>query len=209
MKNTFAALFMLGLILENTANAAVLKILSSEPETKVYEVTDPMKKKSLGTAPLALEDFDTSEPRLLMLEKHGFASVYIPFSQGVATHFAIQANMHPISDWTSDELTRKTVDMAESLVDRITAVQSLLDARKTKEALAQVETLKNEYPTSFSVRLIHANALLLNGEGQKAQVIYKTLLSEVPANRTALKDAIDNIQKRLGSRMPASVGGNQ
>ena len=209
MKNTFAALIMLGLIFENTANAAVLKILASEPETKVYEVTDPMKKKLLGSAPLVLEDFDTNEPRLLMMEKPGFSSVYIPFSQGVATHFSVQANMHPISGWTSDEITRKTVEMAESLVDRVSAAQALLDARKTKEALAQIETLKNEYPTSFSVRLIHANAVLLNGEGQKAQAMYKALLTEVPANRAYLKDAIENIQNRLGKRMPASVGGNE
>jgi predicted Zn-dependent protease len=99
--------------------------------------------------------------------------------------------------------------MAEALIDRISSAQALLDARKTKEALTQIETLKNEYPTSFSVRLIHANALLLNGEGQKAQSIYNALLSEVPETRTYMKEAIQNIQSRLGKRMPASVGGNQ
>jgi predicted Zn-dependent protease len=209
MKNTIAALFITSLILSNSADAALLKILSTEPDTQVYEVTDPMNKKSLGRAPLTLEQFDTSEPRVLLLEKPGFSSAYIPFSQSVATHFSVMATMHPLINWTSEELNRKTVEMAESIVDRITAIQSLIDARKIKEAITQIETLKNEYPNSFSVRLIHANALLLNGEGQKARAIYSALLNEVPSNRTYMKDALEMMQSRINKRMPASVGGNQ
>ncbi len=209
MKNTFAALFITSLILSNSADAALLKILSTEPDTQVYEVTDPMNKKSLGRAPLTLEQFDTSQPRVLLLEKPGFSSAYIPFSQSVATHFSVMATMHPLINWTSEELNRKTVEMAESIVDRITAIQSLIDARKIKEAITQIETLKNEYPNSFSVRLIHANALLLNGEGQKARSIYSALLNEVPSNRTYMKDALEMMQSRINKRMPASVGGNQ
>ena len=209
MKNTIAALFITSLILSNSADAALLKILSTEPDTQVYEVTDPMNKKSLGRAPLTLEQFDTSQPRVLLLEKPGFSSAYIPFSQSVATHFSVMATMHPLINWTSEELNRKTVEMAESIVDRITAIQSLIDARKIKEAITQIETLKNEYPNSFSVRLIHANALLLNGEGQKARAMYSALLNEVPSNRTYMKDALEMMQSRINKRMPASVGGNQ
>jgi len=209
MKNTIAALFITSLILSNSADAALLKILSTEPDTQVYEVTDPMNKKSLGRAPLTLEQFDTSEPRVLLLEKPGFSSAYIPFSQSVATHFSVMATMHPLINWTSEELNRKTVEMAESIVDRITAIQSLIDARKIKEAITQIETLKNEYPNSFSVRLIHANALLLNGEGQKARAMYSALLNEVPSSRTYMKEALEAMQSRINKRMPASVGGNQ
>lgn len=210
MKNLITAVFTLGFLFQQQADAALLKILSTEPDTKVFEVTDPMNKKELGRAPLTLEDFDTTQPRVLLLEKPGFSSAYIPFSQSVATHFSIMANLHPLINWTSDELTRKTMDAAETLVDRITSVQALLDARKTKEALTQIDSLKSQYPNSFSVRLIHANALLLNGEGKRAQTIYNALLDEVPSSRASLKEALETMQNRLsGKRMPASIKGEQ
>lgn len=204
-------LLVLVLLVPVYSQAALLKILSSEPDSRVYEVTDPMNKKDLGRTPLSLADFDTSQPRLLLVEKPGFSSAYIPFSQSVATHFAILTTLHPLINWTSDELTRKTVEIAENVVDRITAVQALLDARKVKEAMAMVESLKNEYPNSFSVRLIYANALLLNGEGKKAEVMYGALLNEIPSTRMYMKDAIEQIRARLngGKRVPASTGGKQ
>lgn len=205
------AIVIVGISAPVFSEAALLKILSSEADTKVYEVTDPMNKKELGRTPLALEDFDTSEPRVLLLEKPGFASVYIPFSQNVATHFAVKAQMHPLINWTNEELSRKTIENAEAIVDKITAVQALLDSRKTKEALSLIDSLKTEYPNSFSVRMIHANALLLSGEGQKAQAIYSTLLSEIPTSRAYLKNAIEQIYSRLtgSKRIPASKGGKQ
>ena len=204
------ALLILGALLPTYSEAAVLKILSTEPDTRVSEVTDPMNKKELGRTPLTLNDFDTSQPRVLLIEKPGFASIYLPFSQGVATHFAIKADMHPLINWTSEELYRKTVETAESIVDRITAAQALLDARKVKKALTMIESLKSEYPNSFSVRLIYANALLLNGEGQKADAIYSALISEVPSNKSYLKDSLEQIHSRLGNkRRPASTGGNE
>lgn len=210
MKKLIPAVFILGFFFSQTGEAALLKILSSEPETRVYEVTDPMNKKELGRAPLTLEDFDTSQPRLLLLEKPGFSSAYIPFSQSVATHFSVMATLHPLINWTSEELTRKTLDSAEELVDRITGIQALLDSRKVKDALTQIDSLRSEYPKSFSVRLIHANALLLNGEGKRAQNIYSSLLEEVPSSRSYMKEALENISSRLnGKRMPASVRGER
>lgn len=204
-------IMILGISTPVFGEAALLKILSSEPNTKVTEVTDPMNKKELGRTPLTLEDFDTSQPRVLLLEKPGFSSAYIPFSQNVATHFSIMANLHPLINWTSEELSRKTIENAEAIVDKITAVQALLDSRKTKEALTLIESLKTEYPNSFSVRLIYANALLLNGEGQKAETIYSTLLTEIPASRAYLKNAIEQIYSRLrgGKRLPASTKGGK
>jgi hypothetical protein len=212
LKSFFKKIFLIvGVFAPVISQAAVLKILSTEPDTKVTEVTDPMNKKELGRTPLTLEDFDTSQPRVLLLEKPGFSSAYIPFSQNVATHFSVMANLHPLINWTSEELTRKTVENAEVIVDKITAVQALLDSRKTKEALTIIESLRTEYPNSFSVRMIYANTLLLNGEGQKAQAIYSTLLTEIPASRAYLKNAIEQIHSRLSGnkRAPASKGGNQ
>jgi len=201
-------LLILGILSPVCSQAALLKILSTEPDTKVFEITDPMNKKELGRTPLTLNDFDTSQPRVLLIEKPGFASVYLPFSQSVATHFAIKADMHPLINWTSEELNRKTVEIAEGIVDRITVAQNLLDARKVKEALTMVESLKNEYPNSFSIKLVYANALLLNGEGQKADAMYSALINEVPSNKAYLKDSLEQIHSRLSkTRMPASVGG--
>ena len=206
MKKIILALFLSSGLIVSSAEAALLKILSTEPDTQVYEVTDPMNKKLLGRAPLRLDDFDTSQPRLLLLEKPGFSSSYIPFSQGVATHFAILATLRPIINWTSEELTRKTIETAEGIVDRITTIQSLLDSRKVKEAMPLAEALKLDYPNSFSVRLIYANTLLLNGEGKKAEILYSSLISEVPANRSSMKEAIEQIHFRLtGNRIPAAT----
>ena len=203
-------LLILGILLPIYSQAAVLKILSTEPDTKVFEVTDPMNKKELGRTPLTLNDFDTTQPRILLIEKSGYASVYLPFSQSVATHFAIKADMHPLINWTSEELNRKTVEIAENVVDRITMAQNLLDSRKVKEGLAAIDSLKNEFPNSFSVRLIYANALLLNGEGQKADAVYASLISEVPTNKAYLKDSLEQIHSRLSkTRMPASTGGKR
>jgi hypothetical protein len=210
MNKIILAISILGTLSFTQAEAALLKILSSEPDTKVFDVTDPMNKKELGRAPLSLEDFDTSEPKLLMLEKPGFSSAYIPFSQGVATHFSVMATLHPISNWTTEELTRKTVDTAEAMVDRITSVQVLLDARKVKEAMHIIDSLKIEYPNSFSVRLLQANAFLLNGDGKRAQTIYSSLLDEVPSSRSYMKQALELMQSGLaGKRMPASVKGDR
>ena len=204
------ALLLLGILQPIYSEAALLKILSTEPDTKVFEVTDPMNKKELGRTPLTLTDFDTSQPRILLIEKPGYASVYLPFSKEVATHFSIKADMHPLINWTSEELNRKTVEIAEAVLDKITAVQTLLDTRKVKEALTLIESLKNEFPNSFSVRLVYANALLLNGEGQKADAMYASLISEVPTNKAYLKSSLEQIHSRLGNkaRMPASTGGN-
>ncbi len=210
MKKSIVAAYILGSLFNNQAEAALLKILSSEPDTKVFDVTDPMNKKELGRAPLSLEDFDTTEPKLLLLEKPGFSSAYIPFSEGVATHFSIMANLHPITNWTTEELTRKTVDTAEAIVDRITSVQVLLDARKIKEALTVIDSLKSEYPNSFSVKLLQANAFLLNGDGKRAQTIYNALLDEVPSSRSYMKQALEAMSTGLsGRRMPASEKGDR
>ena len=208
--NLSKTILILGILAPIFSQAALLKILSTEPDTKVMEVTDPMNVKELGRTPLTLADFDTSQPRVLLLEKPGFSSSYIPFSQSVATHFSVMVNLHPLINWTNEELTRKTVEVAENMVDRITAVQTLLDSRKIKEALTMIDSLKNEYPNSISVRLIYANALLLNGEGQKAEAIYSSLLNEIPVNRTYLKEAVEQIHSRLsGKRIPASTGGKK
>lgn len=209
MKNIIFAL-IITLVLQENAHATVLKILSNEADSRVTDVTDPMNKKELGKAPLTLEDFDTSSPRVLLVEKPGFTSAYIPFSRNVATHFSVMTNLHPIINWTNEELTRKTLETAESIIDRITAVQAMLDARKVKEALTMLDSLKNEYPNSVSIRLLHANALLLNGDGKQAEVIYTGLLNEIPANRAYMKDAIEQIRSRLGGRrLPASTGGKK
>ena len=202
------AIITLGVCMPIFSHAALLKILSSEADTVVTEVTDPMNKKELGKTPLTLNDFDTSAPRVLLLEKPGYAPVYIPFSQNVATHFAVKADMHPLINWTSEELNRKTTENAEAIIDKVTAIQAMLDSRKVKEALTMADALKNEYPNSFSIRLVYANALLLNGEGQKAETLYSTLLSEVPSNRAYLKDSIEQIHSRLtGKKSPGKSGG--
>jgi len=197
-----------GLLMPLHSQAALLKLLSTEPDTKVFEVTDPMNKKELGRTPLTLENFDTSNPRVLLMEKPGFASVYVPFSQSVATHFSFKADMHPLINWTSEELNRKTIETAESMIDRITAAQSFLDARKVKEAMAILDSLKDEFPNSFTIRILYANALVLNGEGQKADALYTLLLSELPSTKAYLKESLEGIHSRLSkTRVPSSTEG--
>lgn len=180
-----------------SALAGEMKIISSESNSRVIDATDPKNKKELGVTPFTIEEFDPTISKVLLVEKPGFASVYVPLPENMAENTSIEVTMQPILNWTSEELTRKTVENAENLLERVQAIQSLLDARKLKDAFPLIEALKNEYPSSFSVRLVYANALLLNGEGTKAEALYSKLLGEVPATRESLKKSIENIRSKL------------
>ncbi len=113
--------------------------------------------------------------------------------------------MKPLGEWTPEEFNKKSIVTAENIIDQVLGIQALLDARKVKEALPLAENLKAAYPTSVSVRLVYANALLLSGEPAKADGIYTMLLDEIPDSRKYLKDSITAVRARLrGVRVPAS-----
>lgn len=210
MKN-FYKILILGCCLSITsAHATVLKILSSEANTEVFDVTDPMNKVSLGKAPLVMNDFLNNEPRILMLEKPGFSSAYIPVSRDLGNTFSIMANLHPIQNWTTEELSRKSVETAEAIVDKISYIQSLVGEKKLAEALVNAEYLQNQYPNSISVRLTYANTLMLNGDRRKSEAIYATVINEIPDSKLYMKGTLEKIHSKIGgSRMPASTKGSR
>jgi hypothetical protein len=211
MKNYFKT-FLIGyfFISATNANAVVLKILSSEPDTQVYEVTDPMNKINLGKAPLVINEFETIEPRVLVLEKPGFSTAYIPISRGIANTFSIMATLHPISNWTPDDLTRKSIETAESIVDKISYIQGLVKDKKTTEALVNAENLVAQFPNSISVKLTYANILMMNGDRKKSEAIYATIINEIPESKLYMKSTLEKIRSYIGgSRMPASKKGKK
>jgi len=207
----FLRLLIIGCFLSITsANAAVLKILSSEANTEIYDVTDPMNKVSLGKAPLVMNDFQTNEPRILVLEKPGYSSAYIPVSRDIGNTFSIMATLHPIQNWTTEELTRKSVDTAEAIVDKISYIQSLVSEKKVAEALVNAEYLQNQFPNSISVRLTYANTLLLNGDRKKSEAVYATVIKEIPESKLYMKGTLEKIHSKIGgTRMPASTKGKR
>ncbi len=212
MSRKFLLLFMIltQLAAIGAANASDLQITSTEPETLVIDVTNPLSKKEMGRTPLLLKDYDGSETKVFTLEKPGFAPVYIPVSGGLSKNVTIAVNLKRVIDWTPEELTRKSMETAEGMVDQIMTVQALLDNRKMKEALPLLETMKSEHPRSISVRLIYANALLINGEVARADSMYATLMGEIPESRKYLRDSIELVRSRLnGMRRPASAGGKK
>jgi hypothetical protein len=204
-------LFLFGFLVIAEAQASVLKILSSEPDTQVYEVTDPMNKISLGKAPLVLHEFETAEPRVLVLEKPGFTPAYIPISRSAPNTFSIMATLHPLSNWTPEDMTRKSVETAEMIVDKISYIQSLAQEKKLTEALVNAESLQNQFPTSISVKLTYANMLLLSGDRKKSEAIYATVINEIPESKMYMRGSLERIRSKIGggNRMPASRKGKR
>ena len=188
----------------STVLASDFTITSSELDTKVTDVTDRAKPRRIGKAPLTFKNLDVGNGKVFLVEKPGFSSVYIPLTGELQKTTAVNVFLHKETDWTPEDLTQKIVSTAESILDRVLAIQALLDARKIGEALPLAENLKTTYPTSISARLIYANALLLNGDHARADSLYAALLEEIPVTRKPLRDSIERLRDQLNARTPAS-----
>lgn len=186
------------------ASAAELVITSTTGDTRVFEVSGK-EQKLIGTAPVTIKDPENYVGKVLLLEKPGYASIYTPIPGDLKSSTTISVHMKELGEWTPEEFNKKSIVTAENIVDQVLSIQALLDTRKVKEALPLAENLKAAYPTSVSVRLVYANALLLSGESAKADGIYTMLLDEIPDSRKYLKDSITAVRARLrGERVPAS-----
>lgn len=195
------------LVMSTNASSFEMAIEASEVDANVYDVTVASKKTHLGKAPLAFKKEEEVAGKVFLIEKPGFAPVYIPMAGDLKRGMTIHVDLIKSEEWTPEELTRKSMETAEKMVDQILSLQALLDARKTADALPLAENLKNTYPESVSARLVYANALLLSGDVTKADSIYGILLEEIPQSRKSMRDSIEAVRIKLrGGRVPASGG---
>ena len=202
----YYCLVLFGLVATTrSVGASDFTIMSSELDSKITDITDRTKPRRIGKAPLTLKNLDVGNGKVFLVEKPGFSSVYIPLTSELQKTTAVNVLMHKDTDWTPEDLTQKIVTTAESILDRVLAIQALLDLRKISEALPLAENLKTSYPTSISARLIYANALLLSGDHARADSLYAALLEEIPVSRKPLRDSIEKLRGQLNGRLPASA----
>ncbi|MBU6154629.1 MAG: hypothetical protein KGP28_10040 [Bdellovibrionales bacterium] len=190
-----------------SAFAGELEIQATPAEVPVYEITATGQKNLLGKTPLKLKDINTEEPKVLLLESPGYASVYLPLSK-LRSKASFKLNLRRLEEWSllqapkNENPIAKIEQKADQLVEKIITIQSLMDSRKTKEALVLADDLKSQYPGSFGVKMVYANALLLSGEKRKALAIYSSILEQLPANQRGMRESVRLIVNQLGQAVP-------
>ncbi|MBC7691205.1 MAG: tetratricopeptide repeat protein [Methylotenera sp.] len=192
----------------NSGQASELTLSASEEGATIHELTGEganQKLVPIGKTPMTIKDADSSETKLYKIEKPGFATVYIPITSRMKANTSIAVTLKKNQEWAPSDIEKRSLETAEEIVDQVYSIQSLLDSRKTAEAMAMAETLRGLHPSSFSVRLVYANALLVSGEVNKAQSLYTSLITEIPPGRASMKSSIQKIINRLsGGRSTAS-----
>ncbi|MBS1957853.1 MAG: tetratricopeptide repeat protein [Bdellovibrionales bacterium] len=197
-----------------SAHADELKILSNIPDSSVFEVksapgsnapstnADEEEKTLLGKTPHTISDASSSDVRVIKVEKPGYTPVYLPLFGHFRGITVIRVSMKKITDWMPEDSQKKSQDLAERIVDEIFAVQTLLDAKQSKQALGLAETLHAKYPGSVAANLVYANALLLNGDFGRARGMYIGALDQIPDSRKQLKTTLARVLTKLSGQKP-------
>lgn len=220
MRSSLSILLPLLLILRAPAFAEEIKIITNVPDCDVYEVkttegssatagTEDEVRTHLGKTPFTLSNFTNSEMTVYKIEKRGYAPVYLPLLARSRGLTLIRLSLKKTADWVSEEAHKKSLEVAENMVDDLYAVQSMLDARKSKEALGLAESLHAKHPESIAARLVYANALLLNGDLVRARGIYAAALEEIPESRRTLRSTLTQVVARLSGRKPGRLPASQ
>jgi hypothetical protein len=193
------------------ANASELAIQTSEIGATVSVIDHRDDKRTeLGITPLSVAHYEEKlGGNTLVVEKPGFAPVYLPISEKLDRDVKIKIELKRLDAWdpVAVDFNQKVADSAENLVDQIVAVQGLLDERKVKEGLSRSEELRASYPRSVSAKVLYANALLLSGQTDKASSLYTELLADIPESRKVLRQSIESLKNRISKigsgRIPA------
>ncbi len=178
-----------------SAHAVELKFESTEPFTQIYEIHGD-QKKLLGTTPLKVNG-DAFQGKVFVAEKTGFVPAYMGLYGSPKSQALIQFSLKRLNDWLPEEMNARIQQASEDLVDQVYLAQSLIEKRDYKSALAMLESLKTHFPQSLSIRILYANSLLLNGDSAKANLIYQSLVSEIPDSRKELKEQIINMGRHF------------
>lgn len=174
-------------------------------EVSLRDERDEVVSK-FGTTPVSLKPGDLKVGHILVVEKSGFAPVYIPIMSEFKSDSKIRVKLKKLEEMIHPDLEKKTTDAAEGIIDQIFITQNLIEQKKYYEALISAENLRLNYPNSLAVKLVYSNALLMNGARDKALAHYNFILNELPPQRTLMRESIENLKKRIApARQPASV----
>jgi hypothetical protein len=185
-----------------------LVVLASEPGASVGEVSGQGLRRDLGTTPLTLDGYRPAPGSVLLIEKPGFSSAYIPLGNDDGSKVALDVKLWKNASCPPEDTARVALRRAEELVDQVLFAQRLLDRKDVRAAFPLISSLRASYPDSMSVEILYANALLMAGDLERAQTVYEALRKEIPADRKLLLEPIENVYRQLKSRarVPAGKG---
>ena len=198
MKFVYFALFVT--LSPALSMASQLVLNASEADSNVFEIIRSEgvdAEKPIGKTPYTVTQFDSNADHLYKIEKNGFSPVYLPFLRATKGDVTIKVSLRSHQDWIPEDAAKRASAIAEQQIEEILTVQLLLDQKKLSEALAKSEDLKRSYPSSTGVQLVYANALLMNGQFDKATTLYTALIAELPESKVALKSSLQTLVQKL------------
>lgn len=214
------AVRLLGVVLLSfgLASAAIasseVTFTSKQDGVRMFEVIEtPLSKKFEEIkAPWKVE-VSNGKSRLFVFEKAGFIPVYLPVFQAPANDTEIHVSLKKLDGETRAQVTAPTMAIADQLVDEIISAQHLLDQKQYSAGLVKAEQLYSSHPMSVAVRLVYANALVMNKQVGKADSIYASIQEELPENKQSILATIKQVRNRLrggsvginSERAPAST----
>lgn len=182
----------------------MITFTAQQDGVRMYEVVESQdsatKKFNEVKAPWKIE---VNSSKLFVFEKPGFIPVYLPVFQTPSHNTEIKINLKKLDGETRVQATLPTLAMADDLMDEILAVQHLLDQRKYAQGLVQAEQLYSTHSRSSAVRLVYANALVLNKQIGRADQVYASIQEEINESKPAFLETIKQVRSRL--RAPAAV----
>lgn len=196
---TLQLLFILSL-LPQSGFASELILNASVADASVYEVVRAEgveTEKLLGKTPFEIKEVNGSTDHLYKIEKEGFSPVYIPILHSTKGDSTIKVSLRKHQDWIPEDAANRASAIAEKQIEEILTVQMLLEQKKLGEALSKAEDLKRDYPGSTGAELVYANALLMNGQVDRAVTLYSSLAQELPESKATLKATLKSLILKL------------
>lgn len=114
----------------------------------------------------------------VLLEKPGHVGVLVlPAGD---TPAAVKVSLKPISQWGGEHAERYLNRMLSRLLTRITEVQRMLAQGKGESALAEVRTMRSEFPKVSYLSLLEVSCLVVLGRTTEAKALLAAALEEFP-----------------------------
>jgi hypothetical protein len=172
---------------------ADIVIDSNVNKAKVFSESSAGARQLLGETPLKLETLSSG---VLLVEKEGHVPVQVLVAPGI-DNLELTIQLKALNDWSPEYMRLEAGKMADKAIDRIIKAQALLDERKTAMARPLIDALMYDYPSSFAVKILHANHLALTGNALQALEIYTTISKDLGPSDTELKTLVNRMIEGL------------